>query len=189
MGVWTSMPTFTNSFHFQKHISGLYQPSKNHDFLFSSFTVWASLPWLRSLIRLWRCIGSLEYHQPFSSCLAQSLGLPFLYRPLRYWSTADHLYSPCWCGSPQLSLLNHLLLHGISVHFPKAGGEYAYIKCTFGDVAGFVMAWTKVLILLPAFYAILAMTAVDYIMGCVMGKRIQDSITSSVFSILLLGGR
>ncbi|RNA43418.1 Y+L amino acid transporter 2 [Brachionus plicatilis] len=45
---------------------------------------------------------------------------------------------------------------------PKAGGEYEYLMVAFGKLPGFLFIWTFIIIILPATFALTALTFSDY---------------------------
>lgn len=45
---------------------------------------------------------------------------------------------------------------------PKAGGEYEYLMVAFGKLPGFLFIWTFIIIILPATFALTALTFADY---------------------------
>lgn len=45
---------------------------------------------------------------------------------------------------------------------PKAGGEYEYLMVAFGKLPGFLFIWTFIVIILPATFALTALTFADY---------------------------
>lgn len=45
---------------------------------------------------------------------------------------------------------------------PKAGGEYEYLMVAFGKLPGFLFIWTFIIIVLPATFALTALTFSDY---------------------------
>jgi amino acid transporter len=47
---------------------------------------------------------------------------------------------------------------------PKAGGEYEYLKFQFGDLYGFLFIWTFIIIIIPASFALTALTFADYVL-------------------------
>lgn len=47
---------------------------------------------------------------------------------------------------------------------PKAGGEYEYLMVSFGKLSGFLFIWTFIMIILPASFALTALTFANYIL-------------------------
>lgn len=47
---------------------------------------------------------------------------------------------------------------------PKAGGEYEYLMVSFGKLSGFLFIWTFIMIILPASFALTAITFADYVL-------------------------
>lgn len=47
---------------------------------------------------------------------------------------------------------------------PKAGGEYEYLMVSFGNVSGFLFIWTFIIIIIPASFALTALTFADYVL-------------------------
>lgn len=47
---------------------------------------------------------------------------------------------------------------------PKAGGEYEYLMVSFGNLFGFLFIWTFIIIIIPASFALTALTFADYVL-------------------------
>ena len=47
---------------------------------------------------------------------------------------------------------------------PKAGGEYEYLMVAFGNLPGFLFIWTFITIIIPASFALTALTFADYLL-------------------------
>lgn len=47
---------------------------------------------------------------------------------------------------------------------PKAGGEYEYLMVSFGNLPGFLFIWTFIIIMIPASFALTALTFADYVL-------------------------
>lgn len=47
---------------------------------------------------------------------------------------------------------------------PKSGGDYAYIKHTFGPMPAFLYLWSALLVIMPAGNAIIALTFASYVL-------------------------
>lgn len=118
-----------------------------------------------------------------------------------------------WASGGLLSLCGALTYAELSAAFPKAGGDYRFIREAYGDFAGFLFGWTKlfiertgtvailafvfaehleralgmpsVLIKPAAFLAILALTLAN-IHGIRLGKNIQNIFTA--LKVLALSG-
>ncbi len=67
-----------------------------------------------------------------------------------------------WIGGAVFAFAGGLCAAELAVRIPKAGGEYALIKATYGDRTGFVYGWTWLLLVSPASIAAVARTFADY---------------------------
>src|SRR6201984_31035 len=61
-----------------------------------------------------------------------------------------------WLVGGLLSLFGALTYAELGAMKPQAGGEYVYIRAGYGPLAGFLYAWTTVIIAKPASIATLA---------------------------------
>lgn len=66
---------------------------------------------------------------------------------------ARHLESPwvillAWVAAGVITLLQTLVTAELATRFPKAGGEYQYLKAAYGEFAGFFFGWSFVVFIL-----------------------------------------
>ncbi len=63
--------------------------------------------------------------------------------------------------------------------FPKAGGEYVFLREAYGDVLGFLYGWTRFWIGSPASIAAYSVGSVTFLSGAVsLGGRVGESIAA-----------
>ncbi len=67
-----------------------------------------------------------------------------------------------WVVAGLFSLLGGLVFAELGAKFPRAGGQYVYMKEAFGPLLGFLFAWTHTLILLPGTLAGLAVAVATF---------------------------
>ncbi|XP_033633069.1 Y+L amino acid transporter 2-like [Asterias rubens] len=67
-----------------------------------------------------------------------------------------------WSVCGIFSLLGALSFAELGLTFPSSGAVYSYLKCIFGDFVAFLYLWVTVLVAVPAFFAIVALTFGDY---------------------------
>lgn len=64
----------------------------------------------------------------------------------------EHLPAPflvilAWVAGGLISLVGALCYAELSAMFPKSGGDYLYVKHTYGEGTAFVLGWTKALVI------------------------------------------
>ncbi len=69
----------------------------------------------------------------------------------------------CWIAAGVLSLIGSLAFAEMSSHYPNAGGQYAYLRGSFGRFPAFLFGWTNLTIINAASCAALACKAVEYL--------------------------
>ena len=69
-----------------------------------------------------------------------------------------------WLGCGGLALCGALCYAELGTMLRKSGAEYAYIKCAFGSLPAFLLAWTSVLVIKPAIGAILSLIFAEYLL-------------------------
>jgi len=73
-----------------------------------------------------------------------------------------------WAAGGLFSLAGALTYAELSTLYPKTGGDYVYIKETYGPLTGFLFGWTKLFIERTGTIAILAFVFAEYL-GYVFG--------------------
>jgi APA family basic amino acid/polyamine antiporter len=81
---------------------------------------------------------------------------------------ADDLPSPgwilsCWCAAGFLSLIGSLVFAEMGSYFPGAGGQYTYLRESFGKFLGFLFGWTNLLIINSASIAALVVFSAEHL--------------------------
>ncbi len=116
----------------------------------------------------------------------------------------------CWLAAGLLSFVGALCFAELATAIPKAGGDYHYLRESFGSWAGFLFGWLHLTILKPASIGMVVFIFANYaaklfgypdappviipiaaavalslinIAGIVLGKRVQNSL-----AILKLAG-
>ncbi len=69
----------------------------------------------------------------------------------------------------------------LATSFPKAGGDYIYLKEAYGDWAGFLFGWSHLLVIRPGDIAIIAFTFATY-----FPKLLPIDLSSSAWATSLL---
>ncbi len=69
----------------------------------------------------------------------------------------------CWIAAGALSLIGSLAFAEMSSRYPNAGGQYAYLRGSFGRFPAFLFGWTNLTIINAASCAALACMAVEYL--------------------------
>lgn len=82
---------------------------------------------------------------------------------------ANYLHSPVmvllvWVVAGLLSLSGALTYAELSALFPRAGGEYIFLKEAYGDLTAFLYGWTRFLIASPASIAAFAVGASTFLL-------------------------
>ncbi|XP_038071283.1 cystine/glutamate transporter-like [Patiria miniata] len=67
-----------------------------------------------------------------------------------------------WSLCGVFSLLGALCFAELGTTYPSSGAVYAYLKAIYGDLVAFLYIWISVLMAIPAFFAIVALTFGDY---------------------------
>jgi len=68
-----------------------------------------------------------------------------------------------WGASGILSMFVAMSYTELACMYQLAGGEYAYYKMVLGDLPAFLFAWMMLVLMDPAFFALLALTTSTYI--------------------------
>lgn len=67
-----------------------------------------------------------------------------------------------WVACGVFSIFGAISYTELGCMIPKAGGEYEYLGAAFGDLASFLFIWTFLTIVIPASFALTALTFADY---------------------------
>ncbi|XP_078482152.1 b(0,+)-type amino acid transporter 1-like isoform X2 [Ciona intestinalis] len=94
-----------------------------------------------------------------------------------------------WAGCGILATLSALSYVELGLLIRKSGGEYQYLKTAFGNVAGFLVIWTSVIVTKPSSFAIISIGFAEYVTapfypGCTPPATIQKC--AAAFCILLI---
>ncbi|CAK8682350.1 unnamed protein product [Clavelina lepadiformis] len=104
-----------------------------------------------------------------------------------------------WAACGVLSTLAALSYVELGLMIRKSGGEYQYLKEAYGDLVGFLLAWTSIIVTKPSSFAIIAIgfaqyvtapfypgcTPPDTIMKCAAAFCILTISTINCFSVKL----
>ncbi len=96
-----------------------------------------------------------------------------------------------WVVSGLLTLFVALCFNELGGIYPDSGGEYNFLKHVVGRPYAFLCAWMHLWIIQPSFYALLALTATDYIFYAMFpdcGVPQAASIIASSWIIGLFSG-
>lgn len=89
-----------------------------------------------------------------------------------------------WVVAGILSLAGALTYAELGAMFPKAGGEYVYLREAYGDVPAFLYGWTRFWIAGPATIAAYAVGAATFLEGAVSLSAIGGKVGMGIFFIL-----
>ena len=92
-----------------------------------------------------------------------------------------------WVASGVLTLWVCLCFYELGGMFPAAGGEYAFIYKVLGPMCGFLNAWILFICGMPTFFAVLALTTVEYALQTIYGDCQPPDAAVRILSVLLLG--
>jgi basic amino acid/polyamine antiporter, APA family len=68
-----------------------------------------------------------------------------------------------WLLGGIISLLGALCYAELSSSFPKTGGNYVYLRESYGDLPGFLFGWTELLVIRAGSIAAIAFVAAEYL--------------------------
>ncbi len=105
-------------------------------------------------------------------------------------SIAYHLTSPLtilltWVLGGLLSMTGALCYAELSSLFPKTGGDYIYLRETYGHAVGFLFGWTKLFVERTGTIAIIAFVFGEYL-GYLLGIPKEGTKFVAIFAILAL---
>lgn len=104
-------------------------------------------------------------------------------------SVLAHLGSPgatliTWAGMGLLTLIQAMCYAELGTMIPKSGGDYVYIYEILGPMAGFMCAWTHVMIVSASANAVISRVAGLYIIQA-LGIECQGAVATGI-SILII---
>jgi len=88
------------------------------------------------------------------AAMARSLGSPAL-------------LGAVWCGMALITLAGALCFTELAVRFPRAGGEYVYLRQGFGRRVAFLYGWMAAVVMYPGVAAALCVGLVPYVQSLV----------------------
>ena len=92
-----------------------------------------------------------------------------------------------WAASGVLTLLVCLCSCELGGIFPAAGGQYAFTFKVLGPMCGFLEAWILFICGMPTFFAVLALTTMEYALQTIYGDCQPPDAAVRILSVLLLG--
>ena len=92
-----------------------------------------------------------------------------------------------WLASGVLTLLVCLCFYELGGMFPAAGGDYAFMYKVLGPMFGFLNAWIMFICVMPTFFAILALTTMEYALQTIYGDCQPPDTAVRILTVLLLG--
>lgn len=103
--------------------------------------------------------------------MAKSLGSPLL-------------LAAVWCGMAFIAISGALCFSELAVRFPQAGGEYVYLRESYGGRVAFLYGWMSAAVMYPGLAAALAVGAVPYVQVLI---PLTPRISAFLPAIFLLG--
>ncbi|XP_062817640.1 asc-type amino acid transporter 1 isoform X2 [Anolis carolinensis] len=91
-----------------------------------------------------------------------------------------------WVLGGGIAALGSLCYAELGVTIPKSGGDYSYVSEVFGELAGFLLLWSAVLIMYPTSLAVIALTFSNYVLQPVFPNCIPPYKASRVLSMVCL---
>src|SRR3984885_10730473 len=86
------------------------------------------------------------------AAMAKSLGSPLL-------------LAAVWCGMGLITMCGALCYSELAVRFPRAGGEYVYLREGYGSRVAFLYGWMSAAVMDPGLAAALAIGATPYVLS------------------------
>lgn len=109
---------------------------------------------------------------------------------------ASFLRSPslmmlAWLLGGIISLLGVLCYAELSSSFPKTGGNYVYLRESYGDLVGFLFGWTELLVVRAGSIAAIAFVAAEYLSSLLSldGSFIRPLAVSTVLLLSVVNIR
>lgn len=78
-----------------------------------------------------------------------------------------------WVLGGGLTLMGALTYGELGAAFPRAGGDYVYLREAYGPLAGFLVGWIGFMIINPGSIASLALGLVEYLLPLVTGQAAE----------------
>jgi len=95
-----------------------------------------------------------------------------------------------WAGCGVIAMFASLSYCELGTMFPDAsGGEHTYLREAFGDLIGFLYAYTQILVVRPAQISIISLICGNYIMVAAVGENIPmyaKIIAAGIIALILL---
>ena len=92
-----------------------------------------------------------------------------------------------WIASGILAILVCLCFAELGSIHPRAGGEYAYTRIVLGPLPGFIHAYVLFGTLLPTFFALQALTTMEYFLKPVFMDCSSPETAVRMLAVLILG--
>jgi len=73
----------------------------------------------------------------------------------------------CWIAAGALALIGSLVFAELGSRYPQAGGQYTFIRASFGDLPAFLFGWTNLLVINAAGIAALAFVSAEYLFNLI----------------------
>lgn len=106
------------------------------------------------------------------AAMAKSLGSPLL-------------LAAVWCGMAVVALSGALCYSELAVRFPRAGGEYVYLREGYGPRIAFLYGWMSAAVMDPGLAAALSVGAVPYVQSMVTISPRTAALLPAVFLVCL----
>ena len=90
-----------------------------------------------------------------------------------------------WILGGLLTLIGSLTYAELGAMFPRAGGDYQFIKEAYGPLAGFCLGWLGFMVIFPGSIAALSIALVEHIPG--LPESISSSRWAALPVVFLLG--
>lgn len=105
---------------------------------------------------------------------------------------ADQVHTPgvfigVWILGGLLTLTGALTYAELGAMFPRAGGDYQFIKEAWGPAAGFLVGWLSFWIIMPGSIAALSIAIVDYLPGIDTNSLVVSRSLAVLVIALLVG--
>ena len=110
---------------------------------------------------------SVGYSQLFAYVVSILIGSCLYISPrmVAKYSSNMAIALEVWILSGIISLFGALCFYELAISLKKTGGYYIYIKEAYGDLAGFIAAWTTVVVINPSGLALISVTFGEHAVG------------------------